>query len=150
VGTGAAVTRGAPGVALRGPRVALSREVRTGAAGTRGGPGATLCGPRAALSRQVGTGATGTRGALGVALCWETGAARASLLLVVSNNFFLVASYCPTKNSRVLKNAAILQRSHHRHRSYALAVVMVSSSTSSSHVPVLRCSVLFNSTNYHD
>jgi hypothetical protein len=33
---------------------------------------------------------------------------------------------------------------------YALAVVMVSSSTSSGPVPVLRCPVLFNGTNYRD
>jgi hypothetical protein len=31
------------------------------------------------------------------------GLPRADLLLVVSSNFLLVASYCPTKNSRVLK-----------------------------------------------
>jgi hypothetical protein len=62
---------------------------------------------------------------------------RAGLLLVVSDDFFLVTSYCPTKNSRVLKNTAILQRSHRRHCSYALAIVMVSSSTSSGSVPVL-------------
>jgi hypothetical protein len=75
---------------------------------------------------------------------------QAGLLLVVSGDFFLVTSYCPTKNSRIPKNVAILLRSHRRHCSYALAVIMVSSSTSSGHVPVLRCLVLFNGTNYHD
>jgi hypothetical protein len=72
---------------------------------------------------------------------------RAGLLLVVSDNFFLVASSYPTKHSRILKNN---QRPCRRHCSSALAVVMVSSSTSSSHVSVLRCPVLFNGTNYHD
>jgi hypothetical protein len=91
-------THGAPGAALHrqagaraqgtcaGLGAALSWEVGTGAAGTRGAPGV-------ALGREVGIGAAGTRGA--------PGAARADLLLVVSGNFFLVASYCPT--SRVLK-----------------------------------------------
>jgi hypothetical protein len=74
---------------------------------------------------------------------------RAGLLLVVSDDFFLVASYCPTKHSRVLKNA-ILQHSRRRGYSYALAVVMVSSFTSSGPVPVLQCPVLFNGTNYRD
>jgi hypothetical protein len=58
---GAAVTRGAPKAALRGPRVALSREVGTRAAVTRGAPGA-------ALSRAVGTGAAVTRGTPGATL----------------------------------------------------------------------------------
>jgi hypothetical protein len=38
VGTGAAVTRGAPETAMRGPGAALSREVGTGAAVTHGAP----------------------------------------------------------------------------------------------------------------
>jgi hypothetical protein len=62
---------------------------------------------------------------------------RASLLLVVSGDFFLVTSYCPIKNSRVLKNIAILQHSRRCRWSYVLTVVMVSSSTSSGHIPVL-------------
>jgi hypothetical protein len=72
--------------------------------------------------------------------------------LIVSGDFFLVASYCPTKNSRVLnkKNTDILQHSHRRRCSYALAIVMVSSSTSSGSVLVLQCPVLFNGTNYRD
>jgi hypothetical protein len=74
---------------------------------------------------------------------------RVGLLLVVSGDFFLVASYWPTKNNRVLKNA-ILQRSRHRRCSYALAIIMSSSSIFSGHVSVLRCLVLFNGTNYHD
>jgi hypothetical protein len=47
--------------------------------------------------------------------------ARATLLLVISGDFFLVASYCPTKHSRVLKKSSafspppLLLRSHHRH-----------------------------------
>jgi hypothetical protein len=91
--------------------------IQPGAAGTRGAPGA-------ALHRKAGTGAVGTRGTLGAAGSWEPeprGHAapselpcterrvlppklpRAGLLLVVSGDFFLVASYCPTKNSRVLQ-----------------------------------------------
>jgi hypothetical protein len=50
------MTRGAP-------RAALSREVGTGAAVTRGAPGAVMRGLGAVLSREVGTGATVTRGA---------------------------------------------------------------------------------------
>jgi hypothetical protein len=65
---------------------------------------------------------------------------RAGLLLVVSGDFFLVVSSCPTKHSRILK----------KKNSSVLAVAMVSSSTSSGPVAVLRCLVLFNSTNYHD
>jgi hypothetical protein len=42
VGTGAAVTRGAPETAMHGPGAALSREVGTGAAVTHGAPGAAL------------------------------------------------------------------------------------------------------------
>jgi hypothetical protein len=125
--------------------------VGVGATGTHSTPGATLRGPKAALSREVGTGATVTHGAPRAILCREAGAALTGLLLVVSVDFFLVTSYCPTKNSRVLKrNAAILQRSRRRRCSYALAVVMVSSSTSSGPVPVLRCLVLFDGTNYCD
>jgi hypothetical protein len=75
---------------------------------------------------------------------------RAGLLLAVSGDFFFVTSYCPTKNSRVLKNAAILQRSHRRRCSYALVVIMVSSLTSSGPVPLLRYPVLFNGINYRD
>jgi hypothetical protein len=75
VGTGAAVTRGAPEAVLRGPGAALSRKVGTRAAVTRGAPGAILRGLRAALSREVGTGATVTRGAPRAALCREAGAA---------------------------------------------------------------------------
>jgi hypothetical protein len=70
-------------------------------------------------------------------------------LLVVSDDFFLVASSCPTKHSRILKKKK-LQRSCHRRCSSALVVVMVSSLTSSGPVPVLRCLVLFNGTNYRD
>jgi hypothetical protein len=69
-------------------------------------------------------------------------------LLVVSGDFFLVTSSCPTKHSRILKKK--LQRSCCRRCSSALAVVMVSSSTSSGPVQVLRCPVLFNGTNYRD
>jgi hypothetical protein len=58
----------------------------------------------------VGTGAAVTRGAPRAALRQEAGAApgpRAGLLLVVSGVFFLVASYCPTKNNRVLKKTPL-------------------------------------------
>jgi hypothetical protein len=58
-----------------GPRTALSRAVGTGAAVTRGAPGAALRGPGAALSQEVGTGATVTRDASGAALRREVGAA---------------------------------------------------------------------------
>jgi hypothetical protein len=136
VGTGAAVTRGAPEAVLRGPGAALSREVGTRAAVTRGAPGAILRGLRAALSREVGTGATVTRGAPELPCAGRQALPRAGLLLVVSGDFF-VASYYPTKHSRVLKNA-ILQRSRRHRCSYALAVVMISFSTSSGPVPVLR------------
>jgi hypothetical protein len=49
-------------------------------------------------------------------------------------------------------SASILVRSHRQRRrcSYALAVVMGPSSTSSVPVPVLRCPMLFNGTNYSD
>jgi hypothetical protein len=53
----------------------------------------------------------------------------------------------------VLKEcAAILLRSRHRHHccSCTLVVVMGYSSTSSGHVPVLRCPVLLNGTDYHN
>jgi hypothetical protein len=110
------VTRGAPGAALR-------REAGAGAHGTRAGPGATL-------SREVGTGAAVTLDAprscpARPRSCPEPGGGnrshgdtrlppelpcarrrvlpRSGLLLVVSGDFFLVASYCPTKHSRVLK-----------------------------------------------
>jgi hypothetical protein len=73
---------------------------------------------------------------------------RADLLFAVSGDFFLVVSYCSTKNSRVLKKK--FQCSRRFHCSYALAIIMVSSSTTSGPVPVLRCPVLFNGTNYHD
>jgi hypothetical protein len=73
---------------------------------------------------------------------------RAGLLLAVSGDFFLVVSSCPTKHSRILKKK--LQRSCRRHCSSALTVAMVSSSTSSGPVAVLRCLMLFNSTNYRD
>jgi hypothetical protein len=171
-GAGAQGTHGSPGAAI-------SREVGTRAAGTHGAPGGALrqeagggAGPEAALSREAGGGA-----GPGAASSREVGPdtsrppelpragrqapeqrghaaapelPRAGLLLVVSGDFFLVTSYCPTKNSRVLKNAAILQRSRRRRCSYALVVVMVSSSTFSGPVPVLRCPVLFIGTNYHD
>jgi hypothetical protein len=82
------------------PRTALHREAGAEAQGSRVGPGA-------ALSREVGTGATVTCGAPGAALRQEAGAAlelpRVGLLLDVSSDFFFVASYCPTKNGRVLK-----------------------------------------------
>jgi hypothetical protein len=67
-------------------------------------------------------------------------------LFTVSSDFFLVASSYPTKHSRILKK---LQRSCRR-RSSALAIVMVSSLTSLGSVPVLRCLVLFNGTNYRE
>jgi hypothetical protein len=93
VGTGATVTRGAPGAAL-------SREVGTGVAVTRGTPGA-------ALSREVGTGATVTHDAPELPCAGRRvlppELPRAGLLLAASGDFFLVASYCPTKHSRVLK-----------------------------------------------
>jgi hypothetical protein len=92
-----------------------------------------------------------TRGAPGADLRREAGAApelsRAGLLLAVSGYFFLVVSSCPTKHSRIVKKN---QRSYRRRCSSALAVVIVSSSTSSAPVPVLRCPVLFNGTNYRD
>jgi hypothetical protein len=72
---------------------------------------------------------------------------RAGLLLVVSADFFLVASSCPNKHNKILKKN---QCSCRRRCSSSLAVVMVSSSTSSGPVPVLRCLVLFNGTNYRD
>jgi hypothetical protein len=58
VGTGAVVTHGAPGAALRGPGAALSQEVRTGATMTRGAPEAALhreagAAPGAAPSRSI-------------------------------------------------------------------------------------------------
>jgi hypothetical protein len=55
-------------VTRAGPGAALSREVGTGAVVTHGVPGAALRGPGAALSREVGTGATVTRGAPEAAL----------------------------------------------------------------------------------
>jgi hypothetical protein len=58
-----------------GLETALSREVGTGATVTRGAFGAALRGPRAAMSREVGTGAAVTRGAPGAALRREAGAA---------------------------------------------------------------------------
>jgi hypothetical protein len=89
VGTGAAVKRGAPGAALRGPGVALSQKVGSGAAVTHGGP-------RAVLSREVGTGATVTHGAAELPCVGRQvlplELPRAGLLLVVSGDFFLVAS----------------------------------------------------------
>jgi hypothetical protein len=81
------MTRGAPGAAL-------SWEVGTGAAVTRGAPGA-------ALSWEVGTGAAMTRDAPEGVQRWEAGAAPG----VVSGDFFLVASYCPTQHSRVIKKS---------------------------------------------
>jgi hypothetical protein len=44
----------------------------------------------------------------------------------------------------------IKKRKNRRCCSCALTIVMGSSSTSSGSVPVLRCPVLFNGTNYHD
>jgi hypothetical protein len=103
------------------PGAALSWEVGIRAVGTRGAPRAALHGPGASLSREVGTGATGTRGAHRATVHKDAGGgaspepggrpghvappklARAGLLLVVSGDFFLVASYYPTKNSRFLK-----------------------------------------------
>jgi hypothetical protein len=73
---------------------------------------------------------------------------RAGLLLTVSGDFLLVDSSYPTKHSRILKKK--LQRSCRRCCSSALAIGMVSSSTFSGPVPVLRCPVLFNGTNYRD
>jgi hypothetical protein len=65
-------------------------------------------------------------------------------LLAVSGDFFLVASSCPTKHSRILNKKTsvfllppLLFRSRRRHGF-------------SGHVPVLRCLVLFNGTNYRD
>jgi hypothetical protein len=71
---------------------------------SHGTPGAVLRGLGAALSREVGIGATAPpqlpcagRRVLPPEL------PRAGLLLTVSGDFFLVASYCPTKHSSVLK-----------------------------------------------
>jgi hypothetical protein len=52
---------------------------------------------------------------------------------------------------QVLLITCIYLSSRHRHCTpCALVVTMISSSTSSGHVPVLRCLVLFNDTNYCD
>jgi hypothetical protein len=115
-GAGSHETRASPGAALsrvvgteatmtcgiRG--TTLSREVGTGAVVTRGAPGSTLRGPEAALSREVGTGAVMTHDAPGAVLCREAGAAPGA----VSGDFFLVASYCPTQHSRVIKKKSTL------------------------------------------
>jgi hypothetical protein len=110
-GAGSHETRASPGAALSrvvgteatmtcGVRgTTLSREVGTGAVVTRGAPGSTLRDPEAALSREVGTRAVMTHDAPGVVLCREAGAAPGA----VSGDFFLVASYCPTQHSRVIK-----------------------------------------------
>jgi hypothetical protein len=119
----AAGTRGAPEAALRwevgagaqethaSPGAALSREVGIRAAGTRGTPGAALHGPGAALSRED-TRCPQSCGPRHVA---PPELPRAGLLLAVSGDLFLVASYRLTKKSRVLKKMPLLLRSRHRH-----------------------------------
>jgi hypothetical protein len=90
---------------------------------SHGTPGAVLRGLGAALSREVGIGAMAPpqlpcagRRVLPPEL------PRAGLLLTVSGDFFLVASYCPTKHSRVLKKISstfspppLLLRSRYHH-----------------------------------
>jgi hypothetical protein len=107
---------------------------RPGVAGTRGALGAVLhreagagahgtcVGPRAALSRASGNRSHGDtrcprsyparsrsypKPGGGNRSHGDTRRPRAGLLLAVSGNFFLVASYCPTHHSRVLKKKSL-------------------------------------------